>query len=132
MSELGDKIRELAELQKRQKDLKEQLSGLNMAIDRLSINEIPDLMDELGFENLKVEGVGRISCRSDLRIHVPAAQREALYEWLENTGNESLIASTVNASTLKAFVKESIKRGTDIPDDLINVTPYSRAVITKS
>jgi len=40
-----------------------------------------------------------------------------------------LIQPTVNAQTLKAFVKERMKAENELPDGILKVTPFSRAVI---
>ena len=44
---------------------------------------------------------------------------------------EDEVAETVNASTLKATVKNMYKTGEQVPEELLNVSPFERASITK-
>jgi len=102
------------------------------AYDYLTISVVPERMDEEDIGTMKVNDVGRLQVASDIRCSVPAANKEALQEWLEENGHESMIASTVNSSTLKAFVKEMMKEKKPYPKDLLKVEPYSRATVVKA
>jgi hypothetical protein len=66
-----------------------------------------------------------------MHVSVPAALRGKFYEWLRTSGFDDLIVETVNSSTLKAWCKEQQKMGKAPPDDLIKITPFTRASITK-
>lgn len=120
------------------RDIKKQLdeaaavkTKIQKEFDRLSIEVIPDLMAEQDITNIKIDEVGRIALRDDIRCSVPSGNSEALYRWLQDNGHDSLITNTVNASTLKAFVKEQIRHGNSIPEGLLKLHPYTRAVLTK-
>lgn len=102
------------------------------AYDFLSISVLPERMEEEMIETLRVAGVGRLQARSDIRCAVPAQNREAVKEWLIDNGHGSMITETINASTLKAFVREMMKEGKEWPEDLLNVTPYTRATVVKA
>lgn len=107
------------------------------AYDFLSISVLPDRMDEEGVVTMRVADVGRLQASSDIRCNVPAANKQAVEEWLIQHGHQAMIASAVNASTFKAFVKEQMKTESETPESitypkhLIKVEPYSRAVIVK-
>lgn len=100
--------------------------------DFLAENVIPERMDEEGFDTVKIAGIGRLQVKSDIRCVCPARNRDELAEWLRNHDHGTLVSTTVNASTLKAFVKEQMKEGGDYPDDLLTISPYSKASIVKS
>lgn len=100
--------------------------------DFLSIDVLPERMDEEGIQTLKIKDVGRLQASSDIRCTVPANNRQAVQDWLEEHGHGSMISSTVNASTLKAFVKEMMKEGKEWPEELLSVHPYSRATVVKA
>jgi hypothetical protein len=112
-------------------DAKKVVARLQKEHDDLTINVIPEIMAEEDISTATIEGVGRVSLRDDMRCNVLSANTEALQAWLASNGHESLIKTTINASTLKAFIKEQIREGNDYPEDLVNVHPYTRAVITK-
>ena len=127
--ELATKLRELRDLKEAQEiDLKDT----NKAIEMITKIVLPDLMDEQGVQNLKINGVGRISLRAEVYASILADNREDAYDWLRATGRASLISETVNSSSLKAACKEWLKNGEVIPDDLIKVTPVTVAVLTRT
>lgn len=132
----GRSIPQLAAELRKLKDLKEaqeeDLKDTNKAIEEITKIILPEKMDDEGISNIKIDGVGRITLRGEVYASILAANREAAYEWLRDTGRASLISNTVNASSLKAAVKEWIKNGEEIPDDLIKVTPITVAVLTRT
>jgi len=108
----------------------ETASILRKKYDWMSINYIPVRMETEGVESLKVDGVGRINIRADMWTQT--LNTAALQSWLLEHDLEDLIVPSVNGSTFKAFLKEQLKKGNEIPDDtIVKITPYSRAVITK-
>jgi len=112
-------------------DAKIVSSELQKDWDALRKKWIPEKMEELGIESVRITGVGTVSERTDAYCSVPAANRQALYEWLEEHDHKDLITDTVNSSTLKAFVKEQILLGNEIPDGIIKFEPYTYVAITK-
>lgn len=129
---LRDLVLELSHLKQSKDVLEEQLSEMNKRIEVLSRQEIPEAMDEEGVQNVRYEGIGKVHLRADVFASIPAEVRDDAYTWLEATGRGSLIKPTVNASSLKAAVKEWIAQGEEIPEELIRVTPYTQAVLTRS
>lgn len=129
---LQELARELSQLKTEKDSIEETLSAINKRIEVLARQEIPEAMDEAGVQNVKFEGIGKIYLKGDVFASIPAEARDAAYEWLEATGRGSLVKPTVNSSSLKAAVKEWIAQGEEIPEDLIRVTPYTQAVLTRS
>lgn len=107
-------------------------SKIQKAHDFLSIDVLPDRMDEEGIQTLKIKDVGRLQMSSDIRCAVPAANRDDVKDWLNNNGHGSMVSETINASTLKAFVREMMKENKEWPSHLLKVTPYSRATVVKA
>lgn len=106
--------------------------SLNNAVTLLSEVILPELMDEAGFDTVKVSGVGRIQLTSDIRCNVLAANREDLKEWLRKHGHASMISDTVNSSSLKAFIKEMIKEEKEWPKDCVKVHEFTKASVVKA
>lgn len=121
-------MNDLAELKSQHED---SLKAVNIEYDYLRLNFIPNRFDEEGIQNITIEGIGRVSLTGDLFVSVLAENREKMHEWLSDIGKGSLITNTVNASTLKATIKAMMRAGEEIPEDIIKVTPVSRASITR-
>lgn len=121
-------MNDLAELKSQHED---SLKAINIEYDYLRLNFIPNRFDEEGIQNITIEGIGRVSLTGDLFVSVLAENREKMHEWLSDIGKGSLITTTVNASTLKATIKAMMRAGEEIPEDIIKVTPVSRASITR-
>lgn len=100
--------------------------------DFISIFVLPKKMEEAGIESAKFEGIGRVSLRGDMQCSTKSGMSVELMVWLEEHDHEDLIKPGVNSSTLKAFVKEQLEAGNPIPDEFLNLYPYTRAVITKT
>lgn len=126
--ELANKLRGLKDLKEAQEaDLKDT----NMAIEAITKVLLPQKMDEQGIQNVKIDGVGRISLRGEVYASILAENRELAYDWLRNTGRAALITNTVNPSTLKAAAREWIKNGEEIPE-FIKITPATVATLTRT
>lgn len=121
-------IRELDEKIKLHSDM---LSALKKEREHLTDSILPQKMQEEGLSTVNVRGLGRFSVRNEMRVSVPANKKFELQEWLKENGYGELIAATVNSSTLKSFVKESIMEGRDYPDQLLNIHSFERATLTK-
>lgn len=99
-------------------------------LDEIRLTELPEAMENAGFEKMTIADVGTVYIRADLFASIPAAVKEEAWAWLVDNGHGDLISSTINGSTFKAWCKEQIKAGEPLPD-LFKVTPYTMAVITK-
>ncbi len=54
-------------------------------------------------------------------------------DWFRGHDLDDMIQEVINASTLKAFIREQIREGNEIPgDDLIEFSTYTVATITKA
>lgn len=99
--------------------------------DKLRLFDIPDAMAEEGTSSIKNGKFGRCTITGDLSVSVK--DKVKLHKWLEEGGNGALIVPTVNAQTLKAFIKEQMRETGEVPaEDIVLIKPFSRAVIYKS
>lgn len=129
---LVDLVHAMSTLQNRKEAMEDQLKLINKEFDFLRITKIPAVMEEDGVERINVTGIGRVSLTADMHVSVKADQKAAFFEWLRDNGRGDLLQENVNPSTLKATVKGMFKKGEEIPDTLLNVSPFTRASITKS
>ncbi len=111
--------------------LKAAQTTIQKEYDKLAELIVPERMEEEDVEVMRVKGVGRLQTSSDIRCSVPKDNRLAVQKWLHENGHGSMVAPSVNSSTFKAFVKEAMKEGTPYPQDLIKVSPYTRATVVK-
>lgn len=129
--DIEDIIRAMKALMARRDEADEILKGINKEFDYLRLSLIPKIFEDRGIANMKIADVGRVNLTADIYASIPADKREEAYQWLSDTGHGDLIGSTVNASTLKAFLKGQLLKGEELPEGLFKVTPFTRASITK-
>jgi len=122
----------LAELKRALEASKAKNTMCQIMYDMLAIDVLPDRMEDEDIEVIKIKDVGRLQVKADIRCSCPAANRDKLMAWLREHKQAALIANAVNAATLKAYVKESIKNGEDYPHKILKIEPYSRASIVKA
>lgn len=132
MSELVQKIANMKNIKERLDFKKAELKEIQKEYDKMRLEVIPNLMDDEGIEKMSVEGVGTLYLTSDVYASIPAVTKRDAWEWLSDNGHGDLITETVNSSTLKAFVKDAISKGEELPEGLFKVTPFTRASIRKS
>ena len=126
---LEDLAHEMADIRKKLDTATDKKAGLQRAWDMIRKVAVPNKMEELGMESARIKGVGTVSLLTDAYCTTPAANADALKSWLTDNGYGSLIKPTVNASSLKSFMKEQILEGNKVPD-MVNFAPYTYASIT--
>ena len=129
---LVELIGAMSTLQNRKEALEEQLKILNREYDFLRITKVPSRMEDDNIDRISIPGIGRVSLTADMHVSVKASMREKFYDWLRDNGRGDLIQDVVNPSTLKAAVKRMLQSGEEIPDEMLNVNPFTRASITRT
>lgn len=128
------KLVELVELQLRLRELHEEIdaakSDVGKTFDWMRVNVVPEACERDGVSTSNFPGIGRLSLQSDVNVKV--LDKSAEYLWLETIGEADAITETVNASTLKAIIRRRLKAGEEIPDNVFQVQPFTRAAITKA
>lgn len=122
---------EMNNLRLEKESMEEAAKKINEVYDFLRITKIPTVMNDEGIDRISVKGVGRVSITADMHVSIKADQKEAFYTWLRDNGRTDLISETVNPSTLKSSVKKMFQNGEIPPEDLLNISPFERASITK-
>jgi hypothetical protein len=132
---LLDMVIRMREVEIAKEDLEDKLKELNAEYDVLRIDLIPVRMEDDGINNVRYADIGQVVVQGDLYVKV--IDKEKLFGWFRKSKLGDLIQETVNASTLKAFIKRRIKEGKPYPDKIgddpvLKITPFSRASINKS
>jgi hypothetical protein len=127
------KIQDLARMMKRLQLLHESLDNtkkrVGVIFDEVRVRHLPTMMDSEDMPKFTVDDLGTVSLTDDLRVKVLDPQKE--FEWLEEIGCGDLISNTVNGSSLKALLRRKLVAGEEIPSDIFEVAPFTRATITK-
>lgn len=118
------------------KDELELVTALKSALEKrhdwLRTAVTPALMDERGITTITIAGIGRVALQDDVFVSVPAETKQQAHTWFDDMGFGDLITKTINGSTLAAWIRKRIKSGDELPPaELVKVTPYTRAQITR-
>lgn len=126
-----DLVRAMHELNGRVDRLDDEQKLAQKHLDHLRFTRVPTAFETDGIDKIKVVGVGLCYLSDDVMASIKANAKGAAFTWLQDTGRGDLIQPTVNSSSLKASVKEALKKGEAFPEELFNVTPVTRAAIRK-
>lgn len=123
-------IRHFAHLRTATKKIKEAREALAEMEDRLSREQVPDVMRAHGIKTTTIEGVGRVSLSS--RWSCSMLDKPLGLDWLRNEGHGGLIQETVNAQTLASFAKDLFEtKGIELPVDIFKTGTMTFTSITK-
>ena len=119
---------ELARLTDELKVRKDACAEVQVEFDIVRKSLIPEIMMDMGTMSSKVAGVGTLSLKASANCNTLDAP--ALQKWLIENEFGDFIKPTVNASTLKSFMKEQIEEGSPIPsDEIVRYEPYFTASV---
>lgn len=122
---------EMMAIRKELDDAKDAAAGFQQMWDHLRIQLLPEKMEDAGLENARISGIGTITLATDAWVSTKNSQE--LFKWLEEHEHGDLITETVNPSTLKAFLKEQLRNGEEVPsEEVVKFTPYTYAKITNT
>lgn len=110
----------------------EEAKARTAVYDFLRLVKIPSVFEEQEIKILKVDGVGRCQLAGDMYTAVVSGKKDDAFTFLRDTGRGDLIKEEVNASTLKAMLKDMVLKGEDIPEDIFKITPFTRASLVKT
>lgn len=131
MEELRSHCARMRVLQEQKDNLESELAAVNKELDFTRTKAIPELMESMELRNVTIEGIGRVQLTADIYASTRDGKKDAAMEWLRDLGYENMIQETYNSSSLKALLRRMLAEGVDIPDDIFNVTPFTRASIVK-
>ena len=94
---LSHLVRTLRNVEQEIKDAEEHLKALKQQKHKLSTEQIPALMDEMGVERLDVDGV-TVSRKLIVHASIPAGRKEEAYVWLRSEGLDDIIKNDVSLS----------------------------------
>ena len=155
--QLSQLVRKLRAVEKEISDAEDHIKAMKQEKHKLSVENIPALMDEMGVERLDVDG-SVVERKMIVAASIPAANKEAAFDWLRSNGLDDITVSFgkgednvagdgvgllqergfdpktkthVHPSTLKAFVKERVIEGKPIDLDLFGAFISNTAQIRR-
>jgi hypothetical protein len=109
--------------------IKESREALTQLEEKLSREQVPDVMRKHNVRSITVEGVGRVSLGTRWSATMP--DKGAGFDWLRKNGHGGVIIETVNAQTLGALAKELGEEGTELPAPTFTTNVMTYTSITK-
>jgi len=130
----GKKYPELADaiynLNKEKVEYENKIKSLNVFLDVIQIEIIPDRLAEDGMRGVPLADGSRIELRPNAYCSTRKDMKQALFNWLSEHDFDDLITEVVNPSTLKSFIKEQLEEGNPVPpDEIVSYQPYTKAVL---
>lgn len=95
--QLSDLVRKLRNVESQIDDAEQHLKSLKQEKHKLSVENIPVLMDEMGVERLDVDGV-TVSRKMIVHASIPVDRRDEAFSWLRDNGLDDIIKNDVTCS----------------------------------
>ncbi len=95
--QLSDLVRSLRNIEKQIEDAATHMKSLKAEKHKLSIENIPALMDEMGMERIDVDG---LTVERKMMVHasIPQDRKEEAFAWLRDKGLDDIIKNDVTCS----------------------------------
>jgi hypothetical protein len=95
--QLSQLVRNLRTVEVDIDNAEEHLKSLKQEKHKLSVENIPALMDEMGIERLDVDGM-TVERKMIVAASIPVANREQAFDWLRSNGLDDIIKNDVTCS----------------------------------
>ena len=109
--------------------IKESREALGQIEEKLSREQVPEIMRAHNIRTTTIEGVGRVSLGTRWSASMP--DKQAGFEWLRANEHGGVIQETVNAQTLGALAKELDAEGMELPQPTFTTNIMTYTSITK-
>ena len=133
--QLSDLVRKLRDIENQIEDAEQHLKAVKLEKHKLSTENIPALMDEMGMDRVDVDGL-TVSRKMIVHASIPSERKEEAFAWLRENGLhekgfDPRTKTHVHPSTLKAFVKERVTDGRPIDLDMFGAYINNAAEIRR-
>jgi len=95
--QLSDLVRKLRNIEKQIEDAETHMKSLKSEKHKLSIENIPALMDEMGMERIDVDG---LTVERKMMVHasIPKDRKEEAFAWLRENGLDDIIKNDITCT----------------------------------
>ena len=95
--QLSQLVRNLRKVENKIEDAENHVKALKQEKHRLSVENIPALMDEMGVERLDVDGL-TVERKMIVSASIPKDRKDEAYSWLRENGCDDIIKNDVTCS----------------------------------
>ena len=95
--QLSQLVRALRVVEQQIEDAENHLKALKQDKHRMSVEQIPALMDEMGVERLDVDGV-TVERKMIVSASIPVDRKDEAFAWLRDNGCDDIIKNEVTCS----------------------------------
>jgi len=95
--QLSQLVRNLRNVENQIEDAENHIKSLKQEKHRLSVENIPALMDEMGVERLDVDGL-TVERKMIVSASIPKDRKDEAYSWLRENGCDDIIKNDVTCS----------------------------------
>tara|TARA_E500000305_G_scaffold111360_2_gene123010 strand:+ start:4085 stop:4690 length:606 start_codon:yes stop_codon:yes gene_type:complete len=95
--DLSSLVRDLRNVEQQIEDVENELSRLKSMKHKLSTEQLPQLMDEMGMEEIKVDGV-KVTKGVVIHASIPPDKKDEAFAWLREEGHDDIIKNDVSLS----------------------------------
>jgi len=95
--QLSQLVRSLRNVEQQIEDAENHIKSLKQEKHRLSVENIPALMDEMGVERLDVDGL-TVERKMIVSASIPKDRKDEAYSWLRENGCDDIIKNDVTCS----------------------------------
>tara|TARA_R100000152_G_C6691514_1_gene122993 strand:- start:247 stop:678 length:432 start_codon:yes stop_codon:yes gene_type:complete len=137
LGRLSHLLQGLSEAEKGLELAEKLVKDCKQVIAEFSEEKIPELMAELGIDEVKTNEGEIVKVEKMYFAKIPDKHKSEAFQWLTDNGMESVIKKRVvetegvHHNTLKAIVKERYESGEHIPEDLFGIFVKNVTKVTK-
>ena len=95
--QLSQLVRNLRTVERDIEDAEAHLKTLKQEMHKLSVENIPALMDEMGVERLDVDGM-TVERKMIVAASIPVANKDQAFDWLRSNGLDDIIKNDVTCT----------------------------------
>ena len=99
--QLSDLVRKLRKVEDQIADAEQYLKAVKLEKHKLSTENIPALMDEMGMDRVDVDGL-TVTRKMIVHASIPSERKEEAFAWLRENGLDDIIKNDVTCSFGKA------------------------------
>ena len=95
MKNLSSLVKDLNQITLNINEKEEELKALKLQKHKMSTEQIPAMMDEMGVQRLDVENLS-VTLKPLINASIPQTRREEAYQWLRDNGLDDIIKNENN------------------------------------
>lgn len=129
---MKDLLKKYIDVERKKRRLESELQEVKAELQEIA-EQVLDLFETTGLQNIKLDDGVTIALRTDIRARIPADKREEAYEEFKRRGFDGLVKETIHPKTLESWVREYAGlNGVELPDwakEYVEIYEQTRPII---